>query len=129
MATVTPSNKLITIDGLTTYHDALKKYLDNIFLTKIDANNTYLTPKQGDNKYLPLNWASRYIKYDVDPSQQQLNSITLTNDILTAKNLISLTTPTGDNDVVNKKYLDTIIASYEQKIAALTSRIEVLENK
>ena len=106
MADIKNNNKLISVDGLTIYHNKLAKLLSNTYLTKTDASNTYLTPKQGDDRYILLNWADRYVQYDVDASQQKLNSITLKNDTLTAKKIISLSAPVENNDITNKLYVD-----------------------
>ena len=124
MADIENNNKLISIDGLTIYHNKLAKLLSNTYLTKTDASNTYLTPKQGDNKYIPSSWASRFVQYDIDASQQQLNSITLKNDILTAKKLISLSTPVEDNDIVNKLYVDNQDNELNTQINELNTQLE-----
>lgn len=117
MADIENNNKLISIDGLTIYHHQLAKLLSNTYLTKTDASNTYLTPKQGDNRYIPSSWANRFVQYDIDASQQQLNSITLKNDTLTAKKLISLSTPVEDNDMVNKLYVDGLVSNKLDKVS------------
>lgn len=129
MADIKNNNKLISVDGLTIYHNKLTKLLSNTYLTKIDASNTYLTPKQGDNKYIPSSWASRYVQYDIDASQQQLNSITLKNDTLTAKKFISLSIPVEDNDVVNKLYVDNQVNEFNTQVDELNTQLEKTEVK
>lgn len=128
MADIENNNKLISIDGLTIYHNKLAKFLSNTYLTKTDANNTYLTPKQGDNRYIPSSWTSRFVQYDIDASQQQLNSITLKKDTLTVKNLIVLnSTPIADNDVVNKLYVDNQVNELNTQISELNTQISELK--
>lgn len=127
MADIENNNKLISIDGLTIYHNKLAKFLSNTYLTKTDASNTYLTPKQGDNRYIPSSWTSRFVQYDIDASQQQLNSITLKKDTLTVKNLIVLnSTPIADNDVVNKLYVDNQVNELNTQISELNTQISEL---